>query len=73
MRGHIRKRSKDTYSVVVSQGLDPVTGKRRQTWRTVRGSKRDAEAVLTQLLAQKDSGIDLPPGRVTLAPSRVSG
>ena len=67
MRGHIKKRGRDTYSVIVSQGSDPATGRRRQTWRTVRGSKRDAEAVLTQLLAQKDSGIDLPPGRVTIA------
>ena len=37
-------------------GRDPVTGKRRQISRTVRGSKRDAEKVLNALVADADRG-----------------
>jgi integrase len=67
MRGHIRQRTQDTWSVIVSQGFDPQTGRRRRLWRTVRGTRRDAERVLTELLHAHDYGIDTPPGRITLA------
>jgi integrase len=67
MQGHIRKRGKGSWTVVVSLGRDPVTGKRRQVWRAVRGTKKDAEALLVQLLHQRDTGIDQPPGKITVA------
>ena len=67
MQGHIRKRGKDSWTVVVDLGRDPVTGKRRQLWRSLKGAKRDAEALLVQLLHQRESGIDTPPGRLTVA------
>lgn len=67
MQGHIRKRGKSSWTVVVSLGRDPQTGKRRQLWRSVRGTKREAEALLVQLLHQRESGIDAPPGRITVA------
>jgi len=66
MRGHIRKRAKDSYTVVVYLGRDPETGKRRYLWRSVKGSKRDAEAMLTRLLAQVDTGTDLLPSKLTV-------
>jgi integrase len=67
MQGHIRKRGKDSWTVVVEQGRDPVTGKRKQLWRSVKGTKREAGALLVQLLHQRDTGIDVPPGKITLA------
>jgi integrase len=42
--------------VIVSGGRDPVTGKRRHVSRTVAGSKREAEAVLSQLLVDVGRG-----------------
>ncbi len=66
MQGHIRRRSKGFWTVVVDMGRDPITGKRKQVWRSVKGRKRDAEAVRVQLLHQKDSGIDAPPGRLSV-------
>ena len=66
MQGHIRKRSTDSWSVVVNMGRDPRTGKRKQLWRTVRGTKREAEALLVQILHQRENGVDMAPGRVTL-------
>jgi hypothetical protein len=45
MQGHIRERCK-TWTVVVDLGHDPKTGKSRQLWRSVRGTKKEAEALL---------------------------
>ena len=65
MQGHSRKRGNDSWAVVVNLGRDPVTGRRRQLWRSVKGTKREAEALLVQLLHQRDTGIDQLPGRLT--------
>jgi hypothetical protein len=67
MAGSIVKRGKHSWSVVIELGRDPVTGKRKQLWRSVTGTKREAEHLMTQLLHQRDQGIDAPPGRMTLA------
>ena len=55
-RGHLRKRSKDAWSIVIELDRDPDTGKRRQKWSTVHGPKRDAEKELTRLLTEADKG-----------------
>jgi integrase len=67
MRGHITKRGKDSYTIVVSLGNDPTTGKRLQQWITVRGTKRDAERRLAELLHEIDTGSFIKPGRITVA------
>jgi integrase len=66
MRGHIQQRSPGSYRVAVSAGFDPVTGRRRQVFRTVKGTKRDAERELTKLLREIDSGSFADPGRTTV-------
>ena len=43
MRGHIKQRSKGSWSIVLDLGRDPSTGKRKQQWVTVRGTKKEAE------------------------------
>ena len=65
--GHIRKRGKESWTVVIDLGRDPQTGKRRRLWRSAKGTKRDAEALLIQLLNQRDTGIDAPSGKLTVA------
>ena len=58
-RGHIRQRSKknkDSWTVYVYQGVDPVTGKKKYTTEVVRTGKRDAEKRLTELLRLHDTG-----------------
>lgn len=55
-RGHLTKRSEGSWSIVIELDADPTTGKRRQQWATVKGTKRDAEAKLTELLSQRDKG-----------------
>jgi hypothetical protein len=43
MRGHIVKRGKNSYSLVISKGREPETGKYKYQWITVKGTKKDAE------------------------------
>lgn len=67
MRGHIVKRYKSSYSVILNLGVDPVTGRRRQQWISVKGSKKNAEKKLAELLHQFDTGTFINPGKTTLA------
>ncbi len=66
MRGHIVKRYKDSYTVVLNLGIDPTTGKRKQQWVSVKGTKKAAEKRLSELLSQLDTGTFMKPGKTTL-------
>lgn len=66
MRGHLIKRSKDSWSIVLDIGRDPVTGKRRQQWTTVRGTKREAERKLTGIQNKIDMGLFVKPSKLTI-------
>ena len=66
MRGHITKRYKGSYSIVLNLGIDPSTGKRRQQWISVKGTKKDAEKRLSELLLQLDTGTFMKPSKTTL-------
>ena len=67
MRGHLRKRGDRSWAVVVDVGHDPRTGRRRQKWVSVRGTKRDAERRLAEIVRDLDAGTYVEPVRVTLA------
>ena len=67
MAGTIRKRARETWEVRFELGRDPGTGRRRFRYRTVRGTKKDAERALTQALHRRDTGTDIAPARVTVA------
>ena len=67
MRGHIVKRGKDSYSIAISTGKDATTGKYKYQWITVRGTKKDAEKKLAEVLHQLDYGTFIKPGKITLA------
>jgi integrase len=61
MRGSITRRYKGSWSIILDLGYepDPKTGKirRKQKWHTVRGTRKQAEDKLTDLLkAVKDGG-----------------
>jgi hypothetical protein len=65
MRGHIRKRGERSWAVVVELDRD-ASGKRRQQWHTVRGTKDDAETKLTALLSDLDKGLYVAPAKFTV-------
>ena len=67
MRGHIRKRGKNSYSIKISLGKDAATGKYKSQWVSVKGTKKDAEKRLAELLHQLDNGTFIKPGKTTLA------
>jgi integrase len=67
MRGSIIKRGKSSYTIVLNLGTDPHTGKRKQQWVSVKGTKKEAEKKLAELLHQLDTGTFMRPSKTTLA------
>ncbi|MDR7427449.1 MAG: Arm DNA-binding domain-containing protein [Armatimonadota bacterium] len=55
MRGHVRKRGKNSWAVVIDIGRDPQTSKRRQKWFAHK-TRREAEAHLAQIVAAMQGG-----------------
>jgi len=66
MRGHIKQRSKGSWTIILDLGRDPATGKRKQQWVTIRGTKREAEKKLAELQHQLDVGTFVKPAKTTL-------
>jgi integrase len=56
MRGHVRPKQRGVWELVVDLGRDPLTHRRRQLSRTVRGTKREAQQALTALVAEVNNG-----------------
>ena len=66
MRGSIQKRGKHSWRLVFDLERDH-TGQRRQKTVTFRGSKRDAEAELSGILAEIENGGFVDAGNITVA------
>ncbi len=56
MRGHIKQRTKGSWSISIYLGKDKKTNKKKYKWYTVRGDKKDAEKFLTEKLRELDTG-----------------
>ena len=63
MKGHIRRRGKKSWAVILDLGRDAI-GKRKQKWHTVRGTKKDAEAVLARLVHELGTGEYVEPSKM---------
>ena len=66
MKGHIRQRSKGSWTIWVDLGRDTETGKRKQQTLTVRGSKKDAERELRAILTRIEGGAYVRPTKMTV-------
>ena len=70
MRGSIKRRYEGSWSLILDLGYqaDPATGlrKRRQKWVTFRGTKKEAQARLTELLRDANRGEYLERSKMTL-------
>ena len=66
MQGHIRKRGEKSWAVILDIGRDE-TGKRRQRWHSVKGSKKDAQRELTRLLREMDTGSYIEPNKINVS------
>jgi integrase len=70
MRGSIKKRYEGTWSLILDLGYrtDPATGirRRRQKWVTFRGTKKEAQAHLTELLRAANRGEFVETTKITV-------
>jgi integrase len=66
MPGHIRRRGKHSWEVSVRAGRDPASGRYTRIFRTVRGTRKDAERALAKLVHEAATGGLVDPGRVTV-------
>ena len=66
--GHIRKRvtkdGKVSYQVILESEKDPLTGKRQRQYKTVNGTKKEAEAVLDRMKSQYNTDGILKPSSI---------
>jgi integrase len=65
--GHIRQRGRNSWELKYDAARDPITGKRAVKFKTVRGSKRDAQRELRKVLDAVESGTHADAGKLTLA------
>jgi integrase len=63
--GHIRPRGPGSWELKYDIGRDPITGRRRVRYKTVRGAKRDAQRELRELLGAVDRGMVADAGKTT--------
>src|SRR5262245_60919062 len=66
MTGHIRKRGEHSWELKFDLGTDPLTGRRRVRYASVKGTKADAKAELVRLLHTANTGTLLDPSKATL-------
>ena len=66
MKGHIYQRAKGSWTIVYDLPVDTVTSKRRQKSQTVKGTKRDAERALHEVLLSLEQGSYVKPNKITL-------
>ena len=66
MKGHIYKRAPGSWTIVYDLLTDPTTGRRKQKSQTVKGTKRDAQRVLREVLISLEQGSYVKPNKITL-------
>jgi len=66
MKGHIYQRAKGSWTIVYDLPMDAVTGRRRQKSQRVKGTKRDAERALREVLLSLEQGSYVKPNKIAL-------
>jgi integrase len=67
MTGHIRRRGKGSFELKFDIGRDERTGKRRIRYHSFKGSRREADAKLIELMAAVGKGSYVERSKVTVA------
>lgn len=69
--GHVRQRKtkdgKPCYQIIIEKPLDVKTGKRKRIYKTVHGTKKQAEHIKTQMLYDLDNQTYIEPQTKTVA------
>ena len=66
MRGHIVKRARNSWSIVLYTGRDPQIGKKQYKWHSVKGTKKQAERDLALLINHLETGNYIKPTKMTI-------
>jgi integrase len=66
MSGHIRRRGKHSWELKFDVGTDPLTGKRLTKFHSFKGTRRDAEKKLAELITSATKGEYVDPSKMTL-------
>jgi len=67
MKGHIRRRGENSFELKYEVGIDPRTGKRITKYTSVKGTKKDAQIKLAELIASVAAGSHIDSSKVTVA------
>src|ERR1700756_5303650 len=67
MKGHIQKRGENSWRLKFDAGRDEKTGRRKTQFHTFRGTKRQAQGKLAELIASVGQGSYVEPSKATLA------
>ena len=69
--GHIRKREKKggdvSYQIIIELPIDSVTGKRNRIYKTVRGTKKEAEKVMRKMMDDLENHTYIEDNKMTVA------
>jgi integrase len=66
-QGHIRRRGERSWELKFDLGRDPGTKERRVRYHSFKGTRREAQAKLTELIAAAGQGSYIEPSRLTVA------
>ncbi len=66
MKGSITERRPGVFTLKWDLGRDPITGKRRQRYCTVKGGRRDARGKLAEIIASIRQAKYVDPSKITL-------
>ncbi len=67
MGGHIRRRGKHSWELKFDYGRDPLTGKRRIRYHNVKGTRKEAEMKLAELVLAVGKGSYVEKSKTTVA------
>jgi integrase len=67
MRGHLRRRGERSWELKYELGRDPATGKRKIRYHSFKGTKRQAQVKLAELIVAANSGSYVEPSKTTVA------
>jgi integrase len=65
-RGHIRRRGRNSWEIKFDEGRDPTSGTRITRYQTFRGSRKQAQLKLAELIAAVGKGSYIEPSKVTV-------
>ncbi|WP_084665658.1 site-specific integrase [Thermanaeromonas toyohensis] len=64
--GHLEKRYKSSWTIVIELDRDPVTGKRKRITKSVKGTKKEAEKEMVRMLNELERGTYVEPSGMTV-------